>query len=246
MKRGYLLLLLLPLLCLISCGSGNNPDWKEQYKIGTYCVIKFNPLAAAYRPNVMLVPDDKGEFRMRKLSNGGTCREFIIGRYPFLQVDTVQNWYLADWKWGVILSMGHVAIPLRWVDVHNPDASYVRSDFEVAASGILETYGYVSRNEIDLILNVQPAPAAEVPGSWGHTSGGISTDHLAPVYLSRYYSVQDIPQIIDSKGDWKYTKADFMAERLRQDSLQEVYRERLATLIYAGLGNNIIHPGNPN
>ena len=151
--------------------------------------------------------------------------------------------------------MGHLAIPLRWVDVRNPDASYVRSDFEVAASGILETYGYVSRNEIDLILNVQPAPAAEVPGTWGYTSGGISTDHLAPVYLSRYYSVQDIPQVIDSKGDWKYTKADFMAERLRQDSmaerlrqdsLQEVYRERLATLIYRGLGNNIIHPGNPN
>ena len=130
--------------------------------------------------------------------------------------------------------------------MRNPDASYVRSDFEVAASGILETYGYVSRKEIDLILNVQPAPAAETPGSWGHTSGGISTDHLAPVYLSRYYSVQDIPQVIDSKGDWKYTKADFMAERLRQDSLQEVYRERLATLIYAGLGNNIIHPGNPD
>ena len=184
MKRFYPIMLL-PLLCLISCGSGNNPDWKEQYKIGTYCVIKFNPLAAAYRPNVMLVPDDKGEFRMRKLSNGGTCREFIIGRYPFLQVDTVQNWYLADWKWGVILSMGHLAIPLRWVDVHNPDASYVRSDFEVAASGILETYGYVKRNEIDLILNVQPAPAAETPGTWGYTSGGISTAHLAPVSPSR-------------------------------------------------------------
>lgn len=246
MKRRYLFMLVLPLLGLLSCNSGNNPDWKEQYKTGVYCVVKFSPLATAYEPNVMLVPDNKGEFRMRKLQNGGTCREFIIGRYPFLQVDTVQNWYLADWKWGVILSMGHVAIPLRWVDVHNPDASYVRSDFEVAASGILETYGYVSRNEIDLILNVQPAPAAEVPGSWGYTSGGISIDHLAPVYLSRYYSVQDIPQVIDSKGDWKYTKADFMAERLRQDSLQEVYRERLATLIYAGLGNNIIHPGNPN
>ena len=40
MKRFYPIMLL-PLLCLISCGSGNNPDWKEQYKIGTYCVIKF-------------------------------------------------------------------------------------------------------------------------------------------------------------------------------------------------------------
>ncbi|MDY6380060.1 MAG: hypothetical protein SPK90_04610 [Bacteroidales bacterium] len=240
MKREYLLLLLLPLLGLLSCNN-NNPEWKEEYKEATFYVIKFNPLAASYQPNVMLVPDSKGDYRMRKLSNGGTCREFIIGRYPFLQVDTVQNWYLADWKWGVILSMGHVAIPLRWVDVHNPDASYVRSDFEVAASGIIEKIGVVKRSDIDYFLHIEPAPAAESAGTWGRTSGGISTDHLAPVYLSRYFSVQDIPEVIDRKDNWEYTKRDFLEERLRQDSLQGVYRERLEKLIYAGMGDIVIN-----
>lgn len=224
-----------------SCQSKNNPEWKEEYKEASFYVVKFNPLAAAYRPNVMLVPDSKGHYRMRSLANGGTCREFIYGHSPFTEIDTIQHWYLADWKWGVLLSKNHVVLPLRWVDVAKPDEVYSRADIEVAASGIIDKLGIVKRSEIDQFLYLTPAAAQETPGSWGQTSGGISTDHLAPVYLSRYYSTQDIPAVIAQKGDWQYTKEDFLRERLRQDSLQEVYRERLAQLIYANMGNFVIH-----
>ena len=240
MKRGYFFLLLMPLFGLFSCNN-NNPEWNKEYKEGVYYVVKFTPEAAAYIPNVMLVPDSKDVYRMRSLQNGGTCREFIIGHNPFMRVDTVQYWYLADWKWGVLLSRVHQVIALRWVDVREPDATYVRSDFVASATGIIESYGYVKRSEIDLLSHVQPAPASEAAGSWGRTSGGISTDHLAPVYLSRYYSTQNIPQVIDQEGEWQYTKQDFLAERLRQDSLQKVYCDRLEQLIYSGYSNNIIH-----
>lgn len=241
MKRILLYIPILFISCVLSSCVGNQtPDWDEQYKDGTYLVVKFNPLAAQYRPNVMLAPNANGEYRMRTLKGGGTCREFIIGKDPFIRVDTVQNWYMVDWKWNVLLSYSHVVLPMLWTDVTKPDASYVRADIESVATGIIEKYGYVKRSEIDDLLNLTPAPAAQA-GSWGYTTDGISTDHLAPVYLNRYYSVQDIPEVIDQKGDWQYTKQDFLQERLRQDSLQSIYRQRLSMLLDAGMVNSVIH-----
>ena len=240
MKRLLLYLLFLPVCaCFVACNQ-NNPAWKEEYKEGKYYLVKFNPLAVEYRPNVMLVPDSKGVYRMRSLQNGGTCKEFFMMHDPFIKIDTVRNWYLADWKWGLYLSHTHCVLPMRWVDVRQPDATYVRSDFESAATGIIDSIAVAYRGDIDLRLGITPAPAATTPGSWGRTSGGISTDHLAPVYLSRYFSAQDIPEVIDRKDEWEYTKEDFLAERLRQDSLQAVYRERLAQLIYSGRLNSAI------
>ena len=244
MKRLSIYLLLLPLFGLLSC-EGNNPEWKEQYKEGGYYLVKFNPLSTEYRPYVMLSPDSKGEYRMRRLQNGGTCKEFFLMKDPFIKVDTLMNsWYIADWKWGLELSYAHFVLPMKWVDVRDPDATYVRNDFTPSASGIISQIAYVSRHDIDLYVHADTASAATYPGSWGQTSGGISTDHLAPVYLSRYYSAQDIPDVIDRKGDWQYTKEDFLKERLRQDSLQNVYRKRLEQLVYSGLISLVITPVN--
>ena len=239
MKQFWGFILLGLVVCLTAC-ENNTPEWTERYEEASFYVVKFNPLAAGYRPNVMLVPNSKGVFHMRSIKNGGTCKEFFIGHTPFTEVDTVQHWYLADWKWGLTLGYNHVVLPMRWTDVSKPDASYVRGDFEIAASGIIEKIGKVKRSDVDRLLHLTPAPAAETAGPWGRTSGGISTDHLAPVYLSRYYSAKDIPSVIAKKGDWKYTKEDFLEERLRQDSLQAVYRERLATLLYSGMVNSVI------
>ena len=224
---------LLLALGFVSC-SPNGPEWEEQYREASCTVVQFVPEAAEYRQNVMLVRDSKGEYRMRNQAAGGTCREFFMGNSPFTKIDTTGYWYLSDWKWNALLSYGHVVIPLRWADVRNPDASYVRSDFDIAASGIIKKYSTIKRSEIDRYLGITPAPAADYAGPWGRTSGGISTDYLAPVYLNRYYSTQDIPDVIDRKGEWKYTKEDFLKERKRQDSLQSVYLERLEQLIYLG------------
>lgn len=233
MKHSSLFIGVLLTLGLVSCNQ-NVPEWREQYREASCTMVNFIPEAGFHRLEVMLVPNSKGEYRMRDLSTGGTCREFIIGRDPFIKVDSNAVWHLADWKWNLSISLNHVTIPLQWTDVQKPDNVYVRSDFETSASNIINRFGSVKRSDIDRYLGITPAPAADYPGPWGRTSGGISTDHLAPVYLNRYYSVQDIPEVIDQKGDWKYTKEDFLKERKRQDSLQSVYRGRLEKLIYMG------------
>jgi len=225
---------------LTACTENNNPDWTEKYEEAKFYVVKFTQSGAPYKNNVMLVPNAKGQYRMRSLLNGGTCKEFFIGSSPFIRVDTTQNWYIADWKWGLLMSRNHIVIPLRWQDVRQPDAGYVKADFEMLTAGIIDRFGIVKRSDIDRLMHIEPAPAASQPGTWGHSSGGISTDHLAPVYLSRYFSAMDVPDIVDKKGDWTYTKADFVAERLRQDSLQEVYRKRLEQLIYSGMVNSVV------
>ena len=233
MKHSSLFIGVLLALGLVSCNQ-NVPEWREQYREASCTMVNFIPEAGFHRLEVMLVPNSKGEYRMRDLSTGGTCREFIIGHDPFIKVDSNAVWHLADWKWNLSISLNHVTIPLQWTDVQKPDNVYVRSDFETSASNIINRFGSVKRSDIDRYLGITPAPAADYPGPWGRTSGGISTDHLAPVYLNRYYSVQDIPEVIDQKGDWKYTKEDFLKERKRQDSLQSVYRGRLEKLIYMG------------
>ncbi len=233
MKHSSLFIAVLFALGLVSCNP-NVPEWREQYREASCTMVNFIPEAGFHRLEVMLVPNSKGEYRMRDLSTGGTCREFIIGRDPFIKVDSNAVWHLADWKWNLSISLNHVTIPLQWTDVQKPDNVYVRSDFETSASNIINRFGSVKRSDIDRYLGITPAPAADYPGPWGRTSGGISTDHLAPVYLNRYYSVQDIPEVIDQKGDWKYTKEDFLKERKRQDSLQSVYRDRLQKLIEMG------------
>ena len=163
-------------------------------------------------------------------------------RYDTIRIDTLHHggWYLANWKWGLELRYSHVVLPLMWKDVRKPDEKYYRSDFEAAATGIIDKIGIVKRSDIDKLMHITPEPASDTPGPWGRTSGGISTDYLAPVYLSRYYSKQDIPDVIDQKGDWQYTLQDFLDERKRQDSLQEVYRQRLATLLYSDMESFIV------
>ena len=280
MKRYFLFFIIASMsLLMASCEDHSNPDWTEQYKENYFYVVKFNPFAAVYRDNVMMVTDKDGKYYMRSLNNGGTCREFFMGKSPFIEIDktildTVEytairridtinlvdtfkldtilydtirvdtlhhgGWYLVDWKWGLELRYTHVVLPMMWKDVRKPDEKYYRSDFQVITSDIISKIGVVKRSEIDKLMHITPAPAAEGPGPWGRTSGGISTDYLAPVYLSRYYSKQDLPEVIDQKGDWQYTLQDYIDERQRQDSLQEIYRQRLATLLYSGMVNSIV------
>lgn len=239
MKRLYYISIILAAFGFVSCNP-NGPEWREQYREASYTLVKFAPEAAIHRLDVMLVPNAKGEYKMRDLSTGGTCCEFFLGHAPFIKVDTTEGWYLADWKWNLTISYNHVVLPMHWVDVRKPDNTYVRSDFEIAASGIIEEFATVKRSDIDRLLGITPSPAADYAGSWGRTSGGISTDHLAPIYLNRYYSIQNIPDVIDQKGEWKYTKEDFLKERKRQDSLQSVYRGRMEQLIYSGMSDIIL------
>ena len=255
-----------------SCDGRTNPEWNEQYKENNMYIVKFKPEAYKYRNNVIMVADKDGKYYMRSLKNGGTCREFFMGRSPFsvidttildtvhytatridtikkdtLRYDTIRidtlhrgGWYLVDWKWGLPLRYTHLVLPMMWKDVRKPDEKYYRSDFEAAASNIISKIAVVKRSDIDKLMLIAPAPKAETPGSWGRTSGGISTDYLAPVYLNRYYSKQDIPDVIDQKGDWQYTLQDFLDERHRQDSLQEVYRLRLAAILYSDMESFIV------
>ncbi|MCR5049843.1 MAG: hypothetical protein K6A36_02030, partial [Paludibacteraceae bacterium] len=72
---------------LTACDNGKtNLEWQEKYEEGTYAVVNLNPFAAAYYPNVMMVPDGNGKYYMRSLENGGTCREFFMGHSPFISI----------------------------------------------------------------------------------------------------------------------------------------------------------------
>ncbi len=231
MKHSSLFIAVLLTLGLVSCNQ-NVPEWREQYREATYTVVNFENRGDIER--VVLFQTGQDEYRIRDLSTGGTCREFIFETKPYIILN--DDWILLDWKWNLAVSYNNVLITMPWEAVRHPDATYARSDIYAMTmtSNVIKKYSIIKRSKIDRYLGITPAPAADYPGPWGRTSGGISTDHLAPVYLNRYYSTQNIPEVIDQKGDWKYTKEDFLKERKRQDSLQNVYVKRLVTLINEG------------
>lgn len=243
MKRNFLFFIIASIsLFMVSCEDRTNPEWTEQYKEVSFAVVQFYdniPPSDSYAYHALLVPDGNGNYYMRSLKNGGTCREFFYRHYPFFSSMNCPYWIL-DWKWGLQLSYTNYSLPLLWMDVKAPDNTYIRSDFREIGRNVIYRYGYVKRSDIDKMLSITPAPAATTPGSWGRTSGGISTDYLAPVYLNRYYSTQDIPLVIDKKEDWKYTRQDFYDEVERQDSLQKVYIQRFDSICKMGMGEDII------
>ena len=60
----------------------------------------------------------------------------------------------------------------------------------------------------------------------------MSADHERPWFpTDSYTSVADLPDTLFASGTNVYTKSEFFAEVARQDSLQELYVERLLTIM---------------
>ena len=148
-----------------------------------------------------------------KIRNDGmVCPELYLGNSPYIHIR--DNYYIIDWKWGdFIYEPYNVLLNLRWNEVKDRQEIW---DFDYPKVSIKYKidWGGVSREAIDKYLKIQPAP---LDSFWS-----VSTDHLRPSF-EKYKSLSDIPDT--------QTLENYKKEIARQDSLQDVYVERLSQII---------------
>lgn len=149
---------------------------------------------------------------------GGVCQELFLGHSPYIEL--VNDYFLVDWKWGnFIYKPSNVLIDVAWQGVQDRQQIWdLQTD--VISSNFIYKWGSTNRADIDRYLNITPAPDKDYLFN-------VSTDHARPVFLGKYHTLSDL-----DKG--QYTVDDYMHEVARQDSLQNVYIERLKQIIQDG------------
>lgn len=146
---------------------------------------------------------------------GGTCQELFLGSSPYIALP--KGYYMTDWKWGHGI-INNYLIDVKWEDVNNrlqkwpSDTKIISTDFLKQDGG---WYGF-SYEIIDKKLNI--APPTEMDSEFPN----IPVDYLRKDWMGRYNSLEEIPE----------SQLEEYLELVKyQDSLQEVYVERLSQVI---------------
>lgn len=232
-KINNAILLVSILFILVSCNSSKSetPDlhimgiqlvrFKSpeyiKYVVAEKVSVEFDTIKGY--PSDMLV-GTKSAYKIRNM--GGVCQELFLGQYPYIEL--ADGYYLVDWKWGdFIYKPSNVLIGIAWQDVQdrheiwNLQTSVVSSDFII-------DWGSTTRLKIDKYLQQTPSPKED-----GYS---VSSDHIRPYWYGTYHSLTEIQD--DLSHDTYYSVDKYMSEVARQDSLQNVYIERLKQIIQDG------------
>ena len=172
--------------------------------------------------------DSKDSVEYYALRAPGTVpQELFIGRSPYIPLP--DGWYAVDWKWGkIIYRPTNVLLPIVWEKMQDTDQ---RWDIKIPllSTNPVTRWSGVRRNAIDKYLNITPTPAV-IDSDHREWGDDVSPDYRVPEWAWRYKHLSDVPDTIDVG----FTKEDYLRDIARQDSLQEVFIERLTRIIESG------------
>ena len=238
---------------IVSCKSNNEEEKSktatpQPYEMG----VAFLQLTQdEYRNYVLADPYyepvdttvDKNNYHMtgyylRSRYDNVVCQECYLGTNPY--IDLGEGWLATDWKWGdFFYPYTNVLLSVPWTNIKDSWQVWDLNTPIITKSHTIR-YGYAWRKAIDNYLGIQPAPMDTT--TWTYHNGlkfNISADYLKPSFLlanrGQCKTIDEIPDtlFIDEMG-YAYTKEMYLREVARQDSLQQVYVERLRTIIQSG------------
>lgn len=155
---------------------------------------------------------------------GAVYQELYIGRSPYIPLK--DDFYLVDWKWGSFLyEPSNVLVNVKWDEVKNRQEEW-NLNTEIISSDFLVTWGWVDRKKIDDYLGIK---------------GASLVDYIHPNFYGLYNTIEEIPDTIVLEDKFCYTLKDYQDEVLIQDSLQQIYAERLSQIILDNSLNKIAH-----
>lgn len=151
----------------------------------------------------------------------GRCvQELYLGKNPYITLE--DGYYLVDWKWGhYIYPPTNKLIDVLWTDVEDRLQQWDLQTEILSDSwrDIFEIVGYTDRKSVDVFLQIDSLPE--------FLEANISKDQYDPFnsasFLMEHNSIQ---QIMDS-----VFLVEYLDEVAKQDSLQNVYIERLNQII---------------
>ena len=204
------------ILLLQSCES-RQKRWDAMPPYMVITVLKFS--SPQYLDYVVAKKEKSEDNEFYKIGGvGGTCKELYIGHSPYIALP--KGYYTLDWKWGrgIINRPENYLIGIKWEEVENRQQKWplnttiISSDFITHDSGWRAT----SYELIDKALNI--APPTEMDSKFPY----IPADYLRKDWMGRYNSLEEIPES---------QREEYLEWVRYQDSLQEVYIERLSQVI---------------
>lgn len=179
-----------------------------------------------YTSHGPILHGDSSEYKIRGI--GGVYEELFLGTNPY--IDLGDGYYLVDWKWGEFLyEPSNVLIDVKWEDVKNRQQVWP-IETTLLASTFPCHHKYIMRKSIDDLLGIQPSATMD-------TLCKMSVDYARPWFIWRFNTLEDLmteKTELESHDFHYLTLESYNAEVARQDSLQQVYAERLRQIIKEG------------
>ena len=232
---------MLMLLLHVSCDKSSRDivsDMTWEYKMPAFEIVKFDDAEDCGK----VVTVRKGEdFCIRGTRT--VADELCLRTSPYISLP--DGYRLVDWKWGLLFDSQAMLLNVSWDDLEDSQQCWNANG--VYHEKFVGKLGYVSRGEIDKFLKINPSPADRYSKIWGGAGENssilelVSLDYAKPWWLYGFQSLSEMPDTLRTFGNEIYTKADYMAEVARQDSLQDVYVLRLSTIIERGEEGNLIY-----
>lgn len=205
MKTKLFIFSILTSLVLIACEPSPQPATYTGYPEPTMYIVLVKFAEPQYVDSVVVEENAAGDScQIRRIGGFGTCTELCVGHSPYIPLPN--EYYLVDWKWGDFFYMNFI-INVNWLDVTDTQQKWVYPT------------GKINRNFYKELKKINRKIIDEY---FGESYG--DRNYFIPG-LSWYHSLSDVPS---EKLD------NFLKLVAVQDSLQEVYKERISKIIEEG------------
>ena len=221
MKKIFLFITAISCILLLpSCEKTETQEQETYTPMPTYMVITMLKFSSPHYLDYVITKKDKsGDDVFYKIGGvGGSCQELYLGSSPYIELP--KGYYMLDWKWGrgIINIPENYLIDVKWEEVENrqqkwpSDIRIISTDFINQNGGWLAT----SYENIDKVLHI--APPKEMDSKFPN----VPADYLQKDWMGRYNSIEEVPES---------QREEYLELVKYQDSLQEVYIERLSQIM---------------
>ena len=164
---------------------------------------------------------------------GAVYQELFLGTNPYISLG--DDYFLVDWKWGDFMgeffyNPSVLLLNVKWEEVKNRNQVWPVEQPLIATDFVLQKRS-VSRKRIDDYLGITNTAPMD-------SNFNLSVDYIRPWLVWQYNSLAEFQDSIATSPLMPYrpfnTVESYNAEVARQDSLQQVYTERLRLVIANG------------
>ena len=156
------------------------------------------------------------------------AQELFLGSSPYIALSN--DYYAVDWKWGsFIYTPTNYLLSVKWEDVMDRKQQWGWEKMKLSSGFILKEGGN-SYEAIDKFLNIAPPPIKD-----STICNYLPKEYCIPLWL---LSIHSLSEISDSVMLQQY-----LNEVKYQDSLQNIYVERLSQIIEEGRLEEAINIG---
>ena len=217
----FIFLISAPLL-FISCEkqyNGNNSDEGDREPEAAIMLVKFTD--DSYREYILAEKIGESSVHMRG-TTPPVIEELIVGTIPY-DIKMPNGFWAVNWRWGIsfIYPPSNVLLPDKWETLTHWSQTWEMPEKKPVFKDYIEEVGIIPRKTIDTYLGINLDVSVYSPEGW----------FLYDYPWNSSYTTED--EIPDTERALYYTKIH------QQDSLHQIYVQRLTDIINSGDFDNV-------